>query len=151
MAIVRWDPFRDFLSLQNEVGRVFERTFGAEGVKGTKGATWTPAIDAYETDTDIVVKAEVPEVDVNDIDITLTEDSLNLKGERKFTEEIEEDSYYRLERRYGTFQRSIPIPGEIKKDEVSADYKDGILVITIPKAEESKPKQVKVKVDREKE
>jgi len=151
MAIVRWDPFRDFLSLQNEVGRVFERTFGADVIKGTKGATWTPAIDAYETDTDIVVKAEVPDVDANDIDITVSEDSLILKGERNFTEEIDEDSYYRLERRYGTFQRSIPIPGAIKRDEISADYKDGILVITIPKAEESKPKQVKVKVERENE
>ncbi len=149
MAIVRWDPFRDFLSLQNEVGRAFERTFGPAGTKGTKEISWTPAIDAYETETDFVVKAELPEVDVDDIEITLTEDTLTLKGERKFSEEVEEGSYYRLERRYGIFLRDIPIPGSINRDDVSADYKDGILVITLPKAEESKPKQVKVKVVRE--
>ncbi len=149
MAIVRWDPFRDFLSLQNEVGRVFEKTFGPGGEKGTKGFAWAPAIDAYETDTDVIVKADVPEVEADDIDITLSEDSLTLKGERKFTEEVDEDNYYRLERRYGTFQRSIPIPGAIKRDNISADYKDGVLTITIPKAEESRPKQVKVRVERE--
>lgn len=151
MAIVRWDPFRDFLNLQNEVGRVFERTFGAGGAERVRtGLAWSPAVDAYETDTEIVVKAELPEVDAEDVDITVTDDALVIKGERKFSEEVEEDNYYRLERRYGTFQRSIPIPAAIRRDEIAAAYRNGVLEITLPKSEATKPKQIKVKVEKAK-
>lgn len=151
MAIVRWDPFRDFLSLQNEVGRMFEKTFGLGGVgQRQAGMAWTPAVDAYETNDKIVIKAELPEVEAKDVDITLTDDSLVIEGERKFSEEVKEEDYYRLERRYGTFQRSIPIPIAIKRDEVSAGYHNGVLEITLPKSEEAKPKEVKVKVEQAK-
>lgn len=150
MAIVRWDPFRDFLSLQNEVGRMFEKTFGLGEAGREVGLAWTPAVDAYETGDKIVVKAEIPEVDAKDVDITLTDDALVIRGERKFSEEVKEEDYYRLERRYGTFQRSIPIPIAVKREEVSATYRNGVLEITLPKSEEAKPKEIKVKVEKAK-
>lgn len=149
MAIVRWDPFRDFLSLQNEVGKMFERSFGLGGTKQS-GLTWTPAIDAYETKDNIVIKAELPEVEARDVDITLADDALVIKGERKFSEEVNEEDCYRLERRYGSFQRSIPLPANVKRDEVKATYHDGVLEINLPKSEEARPKEIKVKVEQAK-
>lgn len=149
MAIVRWDPFRDFLSLQNEVGKMFERSFGLGGTKRS-GLAWTPAIDAYETKDNIVIKAELPEVEARDVDITLADDTLVIKGERKFSEEVNEEDCYRLERRYGSFQRSIPLPANVKRDEVNATYHDGVLEINLPKSEETRPKEIKVKVEQAK-
>lgn len=145
MTIVRWDPFRDFLNLQNEVGRMFERTFGLGA--GRRALAWTPAIDAYETKDKIVIKAELPEVKAEDVELTITDDSLIIKGERKFSEEVSEEDFYRLERRYGYFQRSVPIPAAVKKEDVKAVYKNGILEITLPKTEEARPKEIKVKVE----
>jgi len=147
MAIVRWDPFRDFLSLQNEVGKMFERSFGLSGSK-QPGLAWAPAIDAYETKDNIVIKAELPEVEAGDVDITLNDDALVIKGERKFSEEVNEEDCYRLERRYGSFQRSIPIPTDVKRDEVNAVYHDGVLEINLPKSEEARPKEIKVPVEK---
>ncbi|MEW6189756.1 MAG: Hsp20/alpha crystallin family protein [Actinomycetota bacterium] len=144
MAIIRWDPFRDFLALQNEIGRLFERTFGLE--ERPRLGRWVPAIDMYETDDKLVIKAELPGLKAEDVEIHVDEDSLTIKGERKFSEEVKEENYYRIERRYGAFERVIPLPTKIKTTDVGATFKDGVLEVTLPKIEVARPKRVKVKV-----
>jgi len=126
MAVVQWDPFRDFLNIQNELGRAFERTFG-EGMEPRAGA-WAPAVDVYEQDDHIVIKADLPELKADEVEVSYEDDNLIISGGRKFTEEVKEDQYYRIERRYGSFKRVVPLPA------------DSI------KAKEIKPKQIKIEV-----
>jgi HSP20 family protein len=145
MTLVRWDPFRDFLDIQNELGRAFQRTFG----EGVKTGAWVPAVDVYEQDKEIKIKADLPEMRPEEVEVSYEDDHLIISGERKFTEEVKEDKYYRLERRYGTFKRRIPLPSEaIKADEISASFSDGVLEVSIPKAEETKPRQRKIEIGR---
>jgi HSP20 family protein len=106
---------------------------------------WIPAFDVSETDKEIIVKAEVPGMNVKDIDITLTDALLTIKGERKLEKEDKGESYHRVERQYGSFSRSFNLGAEVKADAIDANYKDGILTLTLPKAEESKPKRIEVK------
>jgi HSP20 family protein len=148
MAIVRWDPFRDLMNLQDEVNRLFRRSFfrGAETVSDT-AATWAPAIDMYETDDKLVVEAELPGLDAKDINISLEDDILHIKGERKFSNEVKEENYHRIERAYGYFERNIPLPLKVDADKVSATVSDGLLRVEMPKAEEAKPKQIPIKVE----
>jgi HSP20 family protein len=145
MSITRWDPFQDFLNLQREVGRLFEKTFGIHEGGKKSSSEWIPAIDVYQTKDKVVVKAELPEIEAKDIEVTLEKDRLVIKGERNLTDEVKEEDFYRLERRYGRFQRVIPIPASVKADEVAASYHDGILEVNLPKTEEVKPKQIKIK------
>lgn len=146
MAIARYDPFRDFLGLQQEIGRWFERSFGME--KPEKVSTsWTPVIDMFEKDNQLVIKTELPGIDAKDVEITVDEELLTIRGERRFEEKAEEKDYYRLERRYGSFERAVTLPAKIKKDEVKATYKEGVLTIILPEAVEIKPKPVKVEVE----
>lgn len=149
MAIVRWDPFKDFLSLQQDMGRLFERTFGGEGksLLGWASGAWAPAVDMYETDKEVVMTAELPGLTAKDIDISLKDDTLTLRGEKKFSEEIKEENYYRLERRYGSFKRLVQLPSAVKKDKIKAAFRDGVLTVSLPKVEEEKPKEIKVKVE----
>lgn len=147
MAIVRWDPFKDFLTIQEDLHKMFDRFLGGSEGKSL-GAVWAPAIDVFEEDKELVIQAELPGLEAKDVDVTVEEDSLTLKGERKFEKEEKEDKYYRLERRYGLFQRTIPFPVEVKVDQAKAQFKDGVLRITIPKIEERKVKKIKVKVEK---
>ena len=152
MAIVRWDPFKDFLSLHDRINRLFEDVWGGERGKlpsllGER--MWSPALDMYETDKDVVVKAELPGLKAKDVDISVDGDMLTIKGDRKFEEEVKEENFYRLERRYGSFERVIPLPADVKKDAIKASYKNGILEVHLPKEEEAKPKRLKVKVEEE--
>jgi len=152
MAIVRWDPFKDFLSVHDRINRLFEDVWGEEkeGLPSLlRRRGWAPALDMYETDKEVVVKAELPGLKTKDVDISVDEDRLTIKGERKFEEEVKEENFYRLERRYGSFERVIPLPTGVKKDAIKAAYKNGILEIHLPKAEEVKPKRIKVKVEEE--
>ena len=150
MAIVKWDPFRDMLSIQERMNRLFDETFGratkSEGEELARGV-WSPAVDIYETDENIVMKAELPGIDKKDVSIEVKDNMLVLKGERKFEKEIKEENYHRMERAYGSFQRTFTLPNVVDKDRVSAKYKDGVLEITLPKIKEAKPKQVKVEVE----
>ncbi len=147
MAIVRWDPFKDFLTIQEDLHKMFDRFLG--GIERKPFETvWAPAIDVFEEDKELVIQAELPGLDAKDVDVTVEEDSLTLKGERKFEKEVKEDKYYRLERRYGSFQRTIPFPVEVKADQAKAQFKDGVLRITIPKVEERKAKKIKVEVEK---
>lgn len=148
MAIVRWEPFRDLITLQDRMNRMFDERFGrvqAGDINMVTGA-WSPAVDIYETDHDIIVKAELPEMKEKDIDIRLENDTLTLKGERKFEKETREENYHRVERAYGAFSRSFTLPTSVDQDKISAEYKDGVLKITLPKKVETKSKHIKVNI-----
>ncbi len=147
MAIVRWDPWRELASMQEEMGRLFERTFG--GLRTPKAIRWAPAIDMYDRDGAIVVRAELPGVKAEDIDVSLLDNSLRIRGEKKAKEEVKEENLYRMEQFYGSFERVIPLPSEVKAEEVSASFESGVLEITLPKAVVEKPKEVKVQIKGE--
>jgi HSP20 family protein len=154
MAIVRWDPFRDLMNLQDEVSRLFRRSFFREA-ETTSGAidnlaTWAPAVDIYEADDKLTVEAELPGLEAKDIEISLEDDILHIKGERKFTDEVKEENYHRIERAYGYFERNIPLPCKVEDKKVAATVSDGVLRIEMPVAEETKPKQIPIKVEEEK-
>ena len=153
MAIVRWDPFRDLLNLQDEVNSLFRRSFfrGGEEPGGIEtAATWAPAIDMYESDDRLTVEVELPGLDAEDIEISLEDDILHIKGERKFSDEVKEENYHRIERAYGYFERNIPLPRKVDEEKVAASVTGGVLKIEMPKAEEAKPKQIPIKVEEEK-
>ncbi len=146
MAIVRWDPFRDVLALQERINRLFEdslsRPRGRE--EPTVPGVWSPQVDIFETDDSIVLKAELPGIDKKDVTIELKDNTISLSGERKFEKKIKEENYHRVERSYGTFSRSFTLPSNIVKDKIKAEMVDGVLEISLPKTQESKPTQIKV-------
>ena len=140
-AVVRFDPFRDITTLRDEMNRLFSRAVG-EG--GGSGSAWTPAVDVFDTDDSIVLRAELPGLKTEDIEIEVDENVLTLKGERRFEETVEEGRYYRLERAYGHFQRSITLPQGVKAEEISASFDNGVLSVRVPKADEVKPRKIAV-------
>ena len=109
-------------------------------------AIWIPAVDIYETENEVVVKAELPEINQKDIDIQIENNTLVLRGERKFEKDTKRENFHRIERAYGSFARSFTLPNTIDQEKIHADYKDGVLKIVMPKREEIKPKQIKVSV-----
>ena len=144
--LVRWEPFRDLVSLREAMDRLFEESF----VQPRSGwlapvGEGTLAVDVYETDDAIVVKSAIPGVKPEDLDISLTGDTLTIKGETKGEEEVREETYIRRERRYGSFCRALAIPASVVADKAEAEFEHGVLTLTLPKAEETKPKAVKVK------
>ncbi len=149
MAIVRWDPFRDLITIQDRMNKLFEQTLArTRGADETvTPAAWSPSVDIYETADAIVLTAELPGLQKEDIEIQLQDSTLTLKGERKFEREVKDENYLRIERSYGAFQRSFSLPTVVQQDEIKAVFKDGVLEVTMPKAEEAKPKQVKVEVE----
>lgn len=145
MAIIRWDPFRDLVTLREKMNRLFEDAVTARGEeKDMISSTWAPSVDIYETENALILTAEVPGVDENDIEIKIEDNTLSLKGERKFEKESKEENYHRIERSYGSFYRSFTIPRQIDQDKIKAEHDNGVLRITMPKKPESKPKSVKV-------
>jgi HSP20 family protein len=151
MAIVRL-PFRDLGSLQERMNRLFDESFrgiapgpGAEE-DWALGGSWAPAVDIYEQEGNIVLKAEVPGVDPKDVDILVENNVLTLRGERKFDEEVKKESYHRVERSYGTFTRSFTLPNVVDTDKIKAEHRDGVLRVTLPKKEEAKPRQIQISV-----
>ena len=144
--IVRWEPFRDLISLREAMDRLFEESFirPRTGLLAPLGAEIL-AVDMYETDQDVVVKSSVPGVKPEDLDITITGDTLTIKGETKTEEKVERANYIRQERRYGAFSRSLTLPTTIVAEKAKAEFEDGVLTLTLPKAEEVKPKTIKVK------
>lgn len=147
MAIVRWEPFRDLLTTQDRFNRLFNDHFAnAFGGDQLNAKGWTPAVDIYETDQNLVIKAELPGIDPKDLEVRVEDGTLYLKGERKYEREVKEESYHRVERSYGSFARTFSLPRTINTEDIKADYKDGILTLTMPKREEAKPKTVKINV-----
>jgi HSP20 family protein len=150
MAIVRLrrselNPFKDFLDMQSEVNRFFDLNLGR---LSTPTTSWVPAIDVYEDKDEVKVKAEVPGMEEKDIDLSLEGNILTLRGEKKFENEVKEEDYYRVERSFGKFQRSLELPSDVDANAVKATYKNGVLEIRLPKKEEIKPKQVKIEVEK---
>jgi HSP20 family protein len=146
MSIIRWDPFRDFISLRDEIDSLFDRFFTRERFISPLERSWTPSVDIYETKKEVVVRAELPGLSAKDVDITLTENTLTIKGEKKVSDEVKGENYYRVESAYGAFQRTIPLPVPVRNEKVKASFKDGVLEIRLPKVEE-KAKGIKIKVE----
>src|SRR5215467_5953507 len=145
MTISRWDPFRDLSMLQDRMNRLFEDAGrGWRPDEPAATTTWSPAVDIYETENEIVVQAELPGVDRKDISLNLENNVLTLRGERRFEKETKEENYHRIERSYGGFGRTFSIPATVDEEKIRADYRDGILKIALPKKEQVKPKQIRI-------
>ena len=145
MPIVRWEPFRDLVTTQDRLNRLFNETMGRfVGNEGMRSAAWVPPVDIYETEQNIVLKAELPGIDPKDVEATVHEGTLYLKGERKYEHEVKEENYHHVERAYGSFARSFELPASVDADNVQAEFKDGILKLTMPKKEEAKAKRIKI-------
>jgi HSP20 family protein len=148
MALIRWDPFREMSSLQERMTRLMSdfrtRTPWAEE-EMAQGA-WVPAVDIYETKDAIVLNVELPGVSKEEISLEVKDNTLTLRGEKKMEKDVKEESYHRMERTYGSFMRAFTLPSTVQQEKVKARFKDGILEVSIPKAEEARPKQIKVDV-----
>jgi len=142
MAIIRWRPLGEVDSFRREMDRMFENFFGSGTDVGESSLTWYPSVDIKETKDDFVLMAEVPGMSKDDIKINISENTLTIKGEKK----EDDHNYHRVERRYGTFQRSFTLPTQIQGNKVKAAYRDGVLTITMPKKEEVKPKEIPITV-----
>ena len=146
MSIVRWEPFRDFMTLREAMDRLFEDSF-----VGPRRREWLPvaeatlAVDMYQTDDAAVVKASVPGVKPDDADITISGNTLTITGQSKEEEEVKEENYIRRERRFGSFSRSVVLPEGLEPDKAEASFEDGVLTLTIPKAPQAKPKVIRIK------
>ena len=145
MAVIRWDPFRDLNTLQDRMNRMFEdANRGGRPDDPVSTTSWSPSVDIFETENSITVKAEVPGVKQDDIELSLENNVLTLKGERRFEKDTNDENYHRIERAYGTFSRSFSIPAVVDEDNIAADYKEGVLTITLPKTEKARPKQIAI-------
>jgi HSP20 family protein len=145
MALTRWDPFRELNIMQERMNRLFDDAGrGWRGDEPSSTTAWSPAVDIYETENEIMVQAELPGVDRKDIVLNLEKNVLTLKGERHFEKETKQENYHRIERAYGGFSRSFSIPAIVDEEKIRADYKDGILKIALPKKEQVKPKQIQI-------
>jgi HSP20 family protein len=143
MAIMtRWEPFRDLMRLQDEVGRLFDERLYRSG----ESVGWTPAVDIYEDDEGVTLRVELAGVEPKDVDIRFENGVLTLKGERKLEKEEKRENYHRVERSYGTFTRSFTLPGTVDAEKIRAESKDGVLTIALPTKAEAKPRAIQVKV-----
>ena len=144
--MMRFDPFRDLQTLKDKMDRLFEDTFHrSEGSDIFQGA-WAPSVDVYESESALVMEAELPGVQKNDVKVTVENGVLTLKGERKFDKETKEENYHRIERSYGSFSRSFTLPTAVDPSKIEATQKDGVLKVVIPKKPEAKPQEIEVKV-----
>ena len=144
-AVERWEPFRNLNDIQGEVNRLFDSFFGRPSAVAAE-RMWAPLTDMYETKDDLFVTFELPGVREKDVNVSITGDMLTVKGERRFERDVQEEGYHRLERVYGKFERSIPLPIAVQPEKVKATYRDGVLEIRLPKVEEVKPKEIKIEV-----
>jgi HSP20 family protein len=138
-------PFRDFERMRGDMDRLWDSFFEERPLM--RVGEWLPSLDVAETKNDIVVKVELPGMDQKDIDISLSDGHLIIKGEKKQEKEEKEENYHFIERNYGAFARSVHLPKEVNRDKISASYKDGVLKVVLPKSEEAKKKEVKIKVE----
>ena len=142
-SMTRWDTYSGLSGLQEQVNRLFETTPYAGRQDNAALTAWAPAVDIFETENELVVKADLPDVNEKDIDVRVENNMLTVRGERKFEEKTEKENYLRVERTYGTFSRSFSLPNTVNNEAIRADYKNGVLTVTLPKRAESRPKQVK--------
>lgn len=147
MAIVRWDPFRELNAVQERMNRLFSDVYRAADDDVMRRGVWTPPVDIYNSGKhELVIKAELPDMKKDEIEITVENNTLTLRGEKKMDSEINEEHCHRIERTYGVFSRTFSLPTTVDTTKVAADYKNGVLTITLPVREEAKPKQIQVHV-----
>src|ERR1700681_1546175 len=145
-TIARLEPFRGFSTLHDQVNRLLNESFRNQGDESAV-TTWAPSVDIYETPNEMVVKADLPDVNEKEIDVRIENNLLTIRGERKFEKSVSEENYLRVERNYGAFSRSFSLPNTVNAEAIGAEYKNGVLTVPLPKREESKPRQVKVTVN----
>lgn len=143
-----WDHFRDLETIQNEMNKMFNSSLAGWGDRdtGLLEGVWSPAIDVYDSKDNVMVKADIPGMKKEEIEVSVHGDTLIIKGEKKQEKEVKEKDYVRTERFYGSFNRAITLPGAVDASKVNASYKNGVLELVLPKKEESKPKQLKIDI-----
>jgi HSP20 family protein len=145
--VTRWDPFREYVSLQDRVNRLFREAQGGDGrEESLTTSTFAPAVDVYEDEHNVTLKIEVPGIDEKDIDVRIENNTLTVQGERKFSKEEKEENFRRVESRYGSFTRTFTLPNTVDSERVEAHYDKGVLKVQLAKKSEAKPKQIKVNV-----
>jgi HSP20 family protein len=147
MSVVKWEPFRDLMALQDRMGRLFgDSIFRPVVDERSLLGDWMPAVDIYEDAESITIQAELPGMEMKDIDVKVEDNRLTLSGERKLEQEEKRDNYHRIERVYGSFYRNFALPTTVEAEKIRAAYERGILKVTLPKREETKPKKIKIDV-----
>jgi HSP20 family protein len=147
MTLVKWEPFRDLITMQERMSRLFDETLSRVWKEeGLQRGLWSPPVDVVDREHEVVLKMDLPEMSQSEIDIKVEENTLTIKGERKFIKETPEENYIQIERPYGGFHRQFTLPKRIDQDKIKASYKDGVLSVVLPKTEEVYPKQVSIEV-----
>jgi HSP20 family protein len=149
-VLTRWDPFREFNTLQDRMNRLFHDSFSEGREEALTTTAFAPPVDVYEDEHNVTLKIEVPGIDEKDIDVRIENNTLTVHGERKFEKEEKEENYRRVERQYGSFTRTFTLPNTVDTENVAANYEKGVLKIKLAKKAEAKPKQIKVNVGSEK-
>jgi len=144
MVHVKWEPFRDLMAMQDRMTRLFDETLSRMWKEEAPPRVWSPPVDIVERENEVILKLDLPEINQNDIDIKVEEDTLIIRGERKFPKEAPHENYLQIERPYGSFQRTFSVPRMIDREKIKAAYKDGVLRIVLPKKGEVHPKQIVV-------
>jgi len=145
MSIVRYDPFRELRTLQNEMNRLFSSTFSGAGDDELTRGVWNPSVDIFENKDNIVIEAELPGIKPEDVDISVENNVLTLRGERRFEKKDEKDNFHRIERSYGSFVRSFTLPNTVSPDSCDAEFENGVLRVTLQKREEVKARKIQIK------
>ena len=147
MTLIRWNPFAEFINMQERMNRLLGDTY-LKPTLGERevGDEWSPAVDIYEDADGVVIKVELPEMDMKDIDVKIEDNTLRVRGERKLEKEDKKANYHRIERYYGAFSRTFTLPTTVDQEKVKASYDRGVLKITLPKKEDTKPKKIKIEV-----
>jgi HSP20 family protein len=149
MTLVKWEPFRDLMTLQDKMGRLFSDVFTEPGLLEAESGIvrdWIPAVDIFENTDNIVIKAELPGMEMKDIDVKVEDHTLSIKGERKLEHEEKRENYHRVERVYGAFHRTFALPSSVDAEKIRAGYDKGVLTVTLPKKEETRPRKINIEV-----
>src|SRR3954454_12969075 len=149
-VLTRWDPFREFTTVQDRLNRLFRESYGEGREEALNTSSFAPAVDVYEDEHNVTLKIEVPGIDEKDIDVRVENNTLTVHGERKIEQEEKEENYRRIERQYGSFTRTFTLPTTVDTESIQADYDKGVLKIRLAKKAEAKPKQIKVNVGGQK-
>jgi HSP20 family protein len=144
MALVRWEPFRELTALQNEMGRWMSQLSGGVTPGNGQSSTWLPAVDVWETEKELVLSFDLPGIDEDKIAVELDDNVLTVTGERERTAEHSSERFYRFERRFGSFSRSVTLPAGVSEKDIEANYTNGVLEIRVPKPQEPKPKRIQI-------
>ena len=143
-TLVRWEPFREIATLQNEMSRLMNSVVGASNGETDSTRTWVPAVDVWETENELVYAFDLPGIPEDEISVELEDNALTVSAERERTGEVQEERFYRFERRFGTFTRTVGLPQGITEDAIAATYKDGVLEVHVAKPEQPKPRRIEI-------